>query len=448
MTSLETLGAFIADGVRGAVTGGLHDAAVLHAIDTVGAWVAGSGVGEAKALRVFRDEQRRAGGAAPAREVMINCALVRLTEVDDIHLAAMITPGAIVIPATLSVAASMPGVTPAVLTEAIVCGYEAMVRLGIAINGPAALYRGIWPSYFATGFGAAAATARLADLNAGQTAHALALALTLAPPGVGLHHATTSSRWLAIGACARNGYLAALAAKSGFTSDTGILDGKFFSGVYDIVPDPSALTSGLGTRFAVNEVSFKPWCAARQTMAATQAFTEMMARGIDIASIGSIDISIPPPFLRMVDHGIVEGDRLSRLTSVPYQIAVAALDPDTAYDSAQTGDVPAAVRELMAKVTVAADERLMGDYPAVWPARVAVNVSGTVHEHVVTQVPGDPGRPFGLREIRGKMHRFSDRRIGAQAVEGLIAETQMVFAGKKSPRQLLDSIEHVSGSAT
>ena len=36
----------------------------------------------------------------------------------------------------------------------------------------------------------------------------------------------------------------------------------------------------LATRAKLTEVSFKPWCAARQTMAATQAFTEIVEGGV------------------------------------------------------------------------------------------------------------------------------------------------------------------------
>ena len=80
-----------------------------------------------------------------------------------------------------------------------------MVRLGAAIGGPSVLYRGIWPTYVAAPFGVAAVAARLNELDAAQAAHALALALTLAAPGVGHHNAATTSRWFAIGKPRRTG---------------------------------------------------------------------------------------------------------------------------------------------------------------------------------------------------------------------------------------------------
>ena len=91
------------------------------------------------------------------------------------------------------------------VTAAMLAGYEATIRLGLAIKGPSVLYRGIWPTYFAAGFGTSAVAARLLRLNQKQTAHALALALTTASPSVGQHHAVTTARWLSVGNAARNG---------------------------------------------------------------------------------------------------------------------------------------------------------------------------------------------------------------------------------------------------
>jgi hypothetical protein len=98
----------------------------------------------------------------------------------------------------------------------------------------------------------------LLRLDAPAAANALALALTLAAPGVGHHNAQTTARWFAVGNAARNGLSAAMAAKAGFTSDLKLIEGNFLSGVYGVTPDGAALTAGLGEAPALAEVSFKP----------------------------------------------------------------------------------------------------------------------------------------------------------------------------------------------
>ena len=283
-----------------------------------------------------------------------------------------------------------------------------MIRLGLAIDGPTILYRWIWPSYLAAPFGIAAAASRLIDLSADQTAHALALALTLAAPGVGHHNAPTGSRWFAIGGAARNGLLAARAARAGLTSDVNILDGGFFGTVFGITPKPAALIENLGASPKLQEVSFKPWCAARQTMAATQALHEIIDSDVVAADITAIEVSVPPPFLKMVDHGIV-GGRIARLTSQPYQMAVAAVARDLAYDVGQMGDVPADVLQLMNKITVRPNEDLLDGFPRQWASGLHVRTTNSEHQRLI-EYPGDPERPLRRERTKTKAFRLIDPR--------------------------------------
>jgi 2-methylcitrate dehydratase PrpD len=151
-------------------------------------------------------------------------------------------------------------------------------------------------------------------------------------------------------------------------------------------------------------------------------------------------VACPPPFLRMIDHGIADGDRFSRLTSVQYQLAIAALQPDAAYDVSGVGNVAPAVRALMGKIKVSADESLMPGFPAAWQAAVRVHIGEKVTQKKVTQIPGDPGRPFGEREVTGKFHALADGLIGASRVEQLIAATRRMLDGGMTPAHLLTAI--------
>jgi 2-methylcitrate dehydratase PrpD len=443
MTALQTLGDYVGMRMRGSLAPDAHELIKLHVIDTVAAWVSGAHTDEGRLLLAYR---RKLTEAQPGllSDITINCALARLTEVDDIHLASMTTPGAFIVPAALSIAATRPQVDATTLAEAMIAGYEAMTRLGVAINGPSVLYRGIWPSYLSAAFGVAAVAARLTDLTADQTAHALALAFNMSGPGVGQHGAPSTSRWLAAGAAARNGMLAAHAASAGFTADLGILDGKYLAGVFDITPKLGALTARLGEEHALQSVSFKPWCAARQTMAATQAFTEVIAREVQVADITAIEAMVPPPMLRMIDHGIVEGDRLSWLTSLPYQLAIAALAPEQAFNLSPSGPLASDIHVFMAKVKVVPDEALMEGFPSLWRARVRVQAGGAWHEHQIAQIPGDPGRPFTQADVREKFHRLADKAIGADRVERLADEASDVLDGRRTPGPLITSIASAS----
>jgi 2-methylcitrate dehydratase PrpD len=362
-------------------------------------------------------------------QVAINVALARLSEIDDIHLGAMVTPGAIVTPAAITIVAALPEVADGELASAIIAGYEAMVRLGSAIDGPSVLYRGIWPTYFAAPFGVAAAAARLFRLDATETAHALATALIMASPGAGHHAAVTTARWLAVGHAAARGLEAALAARGGFTSDVKIADGDFLKNIYGIEPNVPLLANGLGAS-ALSQVSFKPWCAARQTMAATQALKEILADGVAAETIARIGVAVLPPHLKMIDHGVAAGDRFSHLTSVQYQMAVAALLPEAAYDLSPAGSPSAELLTFMDRIKVRPEESLLkAGYPQAWAAHVTVTTRTKRHERSVSQVPGDPARPFGEDDVRAKFMRavapvLADKSAAAMFAAALSALDQ------------------------
>jgi 2-methylcitrate dehydratase PrpD len=449
MTTLEQLGAFVAH--SDPPSAGLRETLELHVVDTIGAWLASTRTAEGAALLRWRRALPDAppgpfGPAHPARlDVATHCALARMSEIDGIHLASTTTPGAIVIPGAIAVAATLPKSDPAALAAAVIAGYEVMVRLGQAIDGAAILYRGIWPTYFTAPVGMAAVAARLLGLDARQAAHALALALTRAAPGVGHHGAATTARWLAIGQAAEAGLVAALAARAGFTSDLALLDSGFLTRIYDIRADTAALTAGLGEQLALPEVSLKPWCAARQTMAATQALIEIVGSEVPADSIAHVRAFVLPPHRAMIDHGVTVGDRATFLTSLPYRMAVAAVDSAAAFEVGQApAQVAAPIRAFMARIAIEPDEALLADYPRHWPARVeAATLSGR-HVRGVTHVPGDPARPYDAAAVQGKFRRFVEPALGTAAAAAMLKGALGLASGQTSPAQLLDKIEQAA----
>jgi 2-methylcitrate dehydratase PrpD len=414
--ALEQLASFVATHVPDERT---RTAVRLHVADTVGAWIAATGTAEGRALIRYGKGQPHL-----ADLIAINCALARLSEVDDIHLGAMITPGAIVIPAALTLSTAEPSAGSDDFCAAIVAGYEAMIRLGAAIDGPTVLYRGIWPSYFAAPVGVAAVAARLLKLDAAQAAHALATALIMAAPGTGHHAAATTARWLAIGHAAARGLQAALAAQAGFTSDVTVADGDFVKDIFGLAPDSAVLGDGVG-EVALHQVSFKPWCAARQTMAATQALKELLSEGVAVADITRVEASVLPPHLRMIAHGVTPGDRFSYLTSLPYQMALAGLMPDAAYClSAPSGEPSPELAAFMARIEVRPDDELKSrGYPRTWAARVAIETPAGRRERLVAAVPGDPAKPFSEGKLRAKFRRVTASVVSEQHADALFGKS-------------------------
>jgi 2-methylcitrate dehydratase PrpD len=152
MSGLDDLAEFVSTVKVGEIPVAARAKLQLHVKDIVGAWIAGLDIAEGKALARLRRQ-------APERfdDIVLNCAATRSSEIDDIHLGSMTTPGSVVIPTALTLGARLQSADA--LVPAMIAGYEALVGYGAMIKGPEVLYRGIWPTYFRAAFGAAARAA-------------------------------------------------------------------------------------------------------------------------------------------------------------------------------------------------------------------------------------------------------------------------------------------------
>src|SRR5262249_5647881 len=144
-----------------------------HVADTFAAATAGALTSEGHALRSMLPHM------SVADAIGLQTAVIRHTEIDDIHTLSCVTPSSVTVPTALCLTRSRNEFDPDTVASAIWIGTELMTRLGVALNGARILYRGIWPTYFTAPFGAAAIAARIGRLSEDQTTHALSLALML-----------------------------------------------------------------------------------------------------------------------------------------------------------------------------------------------------------------------------------------------------------------------------
>ena len=144
-------------------------------------------------------------------------------------------------------------------------------------------------------------------------------------------------------------------------------------------------------------MSFKPVCAAKQTIAAIQGFRELVAAGLDADAARGVTVAVPSAYREMIDRTAFPVARQDSLSNVRYSFALAVAAPERLLDVHRNElvDTPR-IRALMAKVEVAIDPALDAAYPRDWPARVTVTAGdGSVHERTVMRPFGDPGTGFG-----------------------------------------------------
>lgn len=419
----------------------------MHLLDTIGAMLAGAGTREGAATgRLLKNFP--AYGEIPAigyqtkaallTSIIAECSATRCTEVDDIHLRSCTTPGSIVIPTALSLANASCLSDPKEFLVALAVGYEILIRFGMAINGPKALYQGVWPTYLAAPLGSAAVAAKALKLSSEQTSGALSTALTLSTGVEGrIKRDLLFTRWLTVGVAAQNGVIAALAAREGFTGDDGLLDtiNKQF---YGLKLYHEELTDGLGERFSIDDTGMKPYSVARQGLSAVEAFREIISNNdLDPESIQEVSICVPKRFAARIDHPNLPDNRLKTIPNVRYQIALAAFEPEKLFD-AMRKDISKDRRipSLMEKVQIKASKGLERYYPAAWPARVEIRTDAHKYSCKMLHPRGDSCNRFSWDEVIHKFNGLVVPVLGEAAGEQVAQWVQHADANRNTTQLL------------
>jgi len=393
-SALESLAALIQDPALASVPTARMERLRLHIADTLGMMLEGAKLAEGKAALAVGS--RLAGW----------CASARLTEADDIHLRSCTTPGSVVVPAALHLTSTGVFQTFGDFVTAVLAGYETLIRVGYAIDGPYVLASNVWPTLFAAGAGAAAVACRAWRLNVSQTAGALATALAastgIAPPAV----MENSSRWVSLGCVAEHGVAAAMAAREGALGDPQLLE-RYKGHIGGVRISARRLLQGagrVGRRFLFDEIGLKPYPIARQALAAVEACRQLAGSGTK--GISAITVSVPSRQSRIIDRPARPSNRMQSITSVQYQIALALLSPNRLMEFDRKPPFETeALRSLAAKVRVRRDARLEGQYPEMWPARVVVERPGKRKSIVVSTPLGDGRNPMQWDDVLLKAAR-------------------------------------------
>jgi 2-methylcitrate dehydratase PrpD len=442
--AIGELAAFVGGAKASALPAAERERLELHLTDTVVAALAGACIPEGKALQNFGDVH------ALADRIGRRAAAIRLTEIDDIHLPSCTTPSAGIVPVALALAASAQDFDAEVVASAIWVGTEIMTRIGAAVGGPQILYRGIWPTYLAAPVAAAATAARLFGLDEARTGHALSLAFMLMAGGVGRIHGAPSGRWFLYANAVAGGVAAAEAARADYRGDPQLLDRNWLADTHGIALDRARLTDGLGTNSVYAALSIKPFCSAKQAIAAVEAFRAIaQEENVRRDAINKIRVHVPPAYAAMITTRAEPGARQSTLVSVAYQIALAALTPERLYDVDRS--TPAAdtdVMEFAAKVEVVADAALERFYPQHWPAEVEIEAGGKTLRRRVVAAVGDPERALGCAGVDEKAHRVLDSLIGAAGVDRWLTMCHGALHGRSECQRLVAAFAGIDGGTS
>jgi len=340
------------------------------------------------------------GGASvgPQAAALANGPAGAILEMDDVDRRALLHPGPVAMPAALALAEHLGVTDGEALLDAIVRGYEAMIRIGRAA-GPSH-YRFFHPTGTIGGFGAAAAGASLMELDGERTAWALGLA---GQQGAGLwraRHEPGSVKALHDGRAAANGVASALLARDGFRGPLKVLEGEqgLFPAMAPEANPEAVLTPAEGWR--IHEVSFKPHAACRHAHPTIDAALALRAR------LGRLPNAVRIETYR---DSVLFCDKPTPTTvpeakfSLQHSVAVALIHGDAGlarFEPSALADLEIAA--MRAQVSVAVADDLTAAYPARFGARLIASADGPEHRIEALDALGDPENPLSSDAVRDK----------------------------------------------
>ena len=361
--------------------------------------------------------------ASPADAALANGTALHGFEIDDIHLRAMLHPGAVTIPAALALAEARASSGKDLLT-ALVAGYEIGCRVGICA-GTAHTLRG----YHSTGtvgcLGAAAAGANLLHLGAEEAMHALAIAATQA---AGLHAGGRNgamAKRLHAGTAARSGVIGALLAERGFTGSPEALEapaGGFMSTLSDS-PDILPYVTSLGHEWETLQTGFKAYAACASAHTTIDGIDAMMKEGLNAENLDRMCI-------RMSAVGFYNVAWPYRPTAIVgaqmngyFAAAVKLLDGENFIDQYTLDRIAdPKILDLIKRIEFVHDAELDEGGAA---KRHAVRISagtrdGRVFEQYVEQRKGSAQHPLTREELERKFRRTAGAVLSPAKTDKLL----------------------------
>ncbi len=345
------------------------------------------------------------GSRDPMTAAFIHGGLAITLELDDMHLGARLHPGDAVIPAAFACAEAV-GADASAFLDAVVRGYEAMIRLGESA-GPGH-YR-YWHNTSTCGpFGSAAAACSLMSLQPEAWVQALGNAGTQACGFWQCREEKAMSKVIHAGRAAQSGLLAACLGRDGLTGPRYILEG--LSGFYAATcpdPDPSALVHGDDDPdWKIAEAALKPWAACGHVHPCIDASLALSSR-VDPDSISTVLVRTYQEAVLFADCAEPRSD-LEYKFSLQHAAAIGLLGNATLAQFAAPAATSPRLSELRRRVSVEVSAPPDTSVTQPWGAEVQVVTRGQERISATSRQPkGSPGNPMTLAEVQAKFSELA-----------------------------------------
>ncbi|TBL27968.1 MmgE/PrpD family protein, partial [Verrucosispora sp. SN26_14.1] len=334
-------------------------------------------------------------------------------------------------------AAQAAGADGAALTTAVAVGIEVTVRLGMAgydpeLNNSVFFEHGQHATSICGAMGAAVAAGMLVGLDEDGLLDVLGVTASMAAGVIEANRTGGTVKRLHCGWAAHSAVTAADLVRRGFTGPPTVLEGRFgfFTAFLRGEADHAQVTDGLGERWAVPDIFFKPYPANHFTHAAIDAGLALRAQDVPLDRIDHIELRVPAAVIRTIGQPIdtkrTPDTGYQAQFSGPYAVVaglfgggglglgLSDFTDDLARDPAR--------RALMARVDVVADDECTKIFPYQFPAVVTVRTDDgrTWREEVLTN-RGGPQRPLSDAELAMKFRDNVAGRLDPDTTDQVVA---------------------------
>jgi 2-methylcitrate dehydratase PrpD len=368
----------------------------------------------------------------PQHATFLNVTFGSSFDADDTHVGAMLHPGVAVWSAALATAQQTGAKGPEVVA-AVVAGYEAIIRIGLAMQ-PGHFKRGFQSTGTCDAFGTAAATGRLL-FTGKQREQKIAEAIGLAgsyPSGVAqFYYSGSSGKRIQAAHAAQSGVAAALLTERGFSGPTDILEGAGgFARAYGDGWNPALIEDGLGTRFHLMDVLVKSHAAAARVAAGIDAMIALRQQhGFSGDDIAAMRLGIP----RIIQGRLTNPhpvDLQAAQMSLPFSVAVASKIPiakggvpSIAVADHEAGLKNRSLAEIENRTTIELDDEVeAASNELSTAAKVSVRLTdGRTFSLLVPAPKGSPKNPFSAAEHEARFAQELGRRVPDKVCAEIVA---------------------------
>lgn len=368
------------------------------------------------------------GDYAPAdKAAFINAASSHGLEMDDSNTQACGHPAVAIIPAAVAAGEEIDA-SGKDLIDAVIWGYDAMVRVGRAVNQDKHFERGFHPTATVGIFGGTTAVSMIRGFDADKLKNALGIAGGFSAGNLECYADGTLTKRLNPGHASMSAITAANLAAAGYRGPRWIFEGKcgFLHAYSDEVTPDNMLKNLDYSEYPIMYTAFKPYASCKYTHAPIDCTIKVMKENNIVAdNIEKIFVDV----VSMAVRAVVEPREIkynppvvgAAQFSLPYCVAVAALYGQASVEQFQEELLTEPkIKAMMQRVEMDHSGALDKYLPYIFAATVTIETKdGRKFEGVTTYTKGDPENPMSPDEVKTKFFSLACRTVTREKAQKL-----------------------------